>query len=265
MTTPKPAIFSFDFNRACPSVAPINGPFAFDGDVFTEQELAIAGEAIDAGIFNQRAFADFCRDKWVQGHPATESCITGGQDDVSERMTGTWDTDRKRRDAVRQVVRNSPRGTWAVLRTDWDNGERTGVRWEVFFARGNARVLEPHMGLAGRRAPNFDDVIHNVVNYEIYLARRAEEARRERARSRATLASYDWGVGSVIKRVRLGSHAFSAVRIVDVMDSGYIKVHCTKRGSGRRWEATVLAQALRLEDGQQHEPAYGQLTVTEHD
>lgn len=256
---PKIQTYRIELSRECPSVEPVDRPFAYRGEFFSVEELKIVGEALDAGVFDQDEFVEYCTGKWQLLHPAIDVCVTSEFEGGARKLSGDFAERRQVVNHYKEQLKDAPRGTWALLYRDWNNGERDFRDWTAVMAKGNGEAVVPNQsGLQGR--PSFEAILKRQADYEIYCARQAEQTRREQARSRDTIRRYAWSVGTKVKDVAIGAHDFSTIQITAIHKHGPIEILGTKRGSSRRWTATVLAQAIRLKHGQQHTPAYGQIT-----
>ncbi len=91
--------------------------------------------------------------------------------------------------------------------------------------------------------PEIRRVEGGVRGMEVYYARGALNARRERAANREAVKLF--AVGQKLKELRFGVSRYSTGEVVGVFrESGEVKLHLTKRGSRNRWEITVGAARL---------------------
>lgn len=249
-------------SRQCPSLQPPTGSFTHEGKTFTVQQLEIVGAALDEGLFDSDAFKAFCRAKWEQAHPSVDRCLTADEPGGVVLLPNDGPAKRAILDAYTGRLASEPRGTWAMFERKWGDAEWGGTVRTIIIAQGNGACYTPQLGSC-EGLPTYAMALAKMVGYEIYLARHAEQARRELVRSRAVARGYGWDVGSALKNISVGAASYSSAVITEILETGHLVLHATKRGSRNRWECTVLAQAIGLKDGQTHAPAYGQIVATE--
>jgi len=222
--------------------------FRHDNRLFTRQQLAIAGAALDAGVFYQTAFAECCLNAWNAAHPhASQLCLT-----VDAEGQPSWtEHTRERREAMESELKSAPRGTWALLGRSYRNSSGNGITYAAFIADGMGDVHEPHTSdLLGE--PPYQTLYDRMVTMEIYLARRAEERRRSLLASHQRIAGFCWTTGTVLRDVCIGGTTYSTA--VLTVDAPYVSAFLTKRGSKKRFQWRGLAQALRIPDYESDTP-----------
>lgn len=251
-------------NMECPSVEPISGPHTHNRRTFTADELQLVGEALDAGLFYTDDIFDFCKDRWLSLRPFDDVCLTRcSQRSYHPAHAETVDR-RHQLKALDEVLKVSPRGTWFLLRWDWQN-ERKGTTWFLHMSCGDGTIDEVQTGPIWNnesREPNFADGLRSVLGMDIYRVTNAERDRRESARSRALLKQHGWVVGATLRNVTIGSKTFSKATITSVTDDGRLFLTLSKRGSKFRYQWTGLAQAIEVEGLERGAPAYGQMVAT---
>ena len=258
-----------DISRACPAVEPIPADgFSHGGRQFTAQQLAIVGQAIDAGVFYTDDLKAYCRPAWEAAHPATDQCLTVSSDGNYRRLDGMEHAQRREAaNALRDAIAAAPRGTWGLLRFDWTaDAGHSGVTYTMFISDGQGNACSVQTGGIHHsgRVPAYADAIADMVGYEIYLADAAEKARREQARSRACILASGLTHGATLRNVRIGNTSYSTAVVDQVLSGTWVKLHLTKRGSRNRWTWTGLAHCIQADNINPEAPAYGAVVVTEH-
>lgn len=258
---------TIDVSRDCPSVEPISGPYRFERKDFSPEELAIAGVAIDAGMFYETDSHAFCKEAWSALHPEMECCLTRTDEHEYEVAPQTTAARRERLRELDGVLRSATRGTWFLLRSDWSNEANgcSGTTWFQHVADGAGDVHEVQTGPIWhnhRRAPDYSDAIGSMVRMEIYRVLLAERARREAARSRAVVKANGWAQNQKLRNVKIGSGSYSSGIISELHDDGTIGITLRKRGSRNAWVWRGYGQAVKADDVLPSLPAYGQLFST---
>jgi len=262
-TDPRINTIVIDCNRQCPSVEDITGPVRHEGRDFSPTALAIVGAAIDAGLFYVDDIKSHCSQRWQNEYPLTDVCLTATGEATYVMAPESYEDRRAQGGNIKAQLGTSPRGTWALIRQDWQREDGySGTTWTLLISVGNGEV---HAAQANpiwqneKRIAGFKDAVDCLVGMEIYRATNAERARREAARSRLLIKEAGWRHGATLRNVKIGGKAFSTALIVMITEEGFIRLELTKRGSRNRWNWTGVAQAVEVEGAANTLLAYGQL------
>jgi hypothetical protein len=143
---------------------------------------------------------------------------------------------------VEAVLKEHPLGTWAVATYTRDDGH---VEKASFMSNGAGGVFSGFTS----RANDFQALATRMVEMEIYDARREYERLKLHADANEHLESTGWRVGTKLKNVRVaGAGSFSTALITAVTANGHVDLLCTRRGSKKRWQVSVLAQGIQQLD-----------------
>lgn len=149
------------------------------------------------------------------------------------RSSDAWRTEHA---TDRAYLAGLPRGEW-LIRFD-------GTYYRPLMSAGNGE-LTGHSDTC-EEMPTWQHVYERMMGYEIYLMRKEIEAERARAADLAALPAFS--VGQIIKDVKINWVTFSKAEVVDVAppnaEPGRVALRLTKRGTGKRWGATVRAAWL---------------------
>lgn len=250
----------------CPSVVEPRGPFRHNGKMFSETQLRILGEAIDAGMFYQDDVKDFCKEPWLAAHPLHEVCLTR-TDQCDYVSADSYVGERALVDDLRVQIQSSPRGTWALVRLENDRSGTPHVNWTLFISDGDGEAhacQTAPIWINERRAPTYADAVTSLVGMEIYRANAAECARREQARSGLLVVMQGWAAGTILKNIKIDGKAYSTGHIVEIAANGWVTIMLTKRGSSGRWRWSGLAQRVEGIFSIGTLPAFGSLVATQH-
>lgn len=211
------------------------------------EALNIAGRALDAGIFYQDAFRDFCAPLWADAFPMAPQCITAGADGRTyiQAVEGGLEARNAQLETLKAQLSALPRGAWAMVRRPFPD-DATRFTWSVLLSMGNGEVVFPGVsGIQGEPKPEV--FIPRAVGYEIYCSRKCEEERRARITSRTLIGERGWHEGDVLRNITLGANRYSSATIVAINDD-VVVLELTRRGSSKRWSWKGHAQAVEHAD-----------------
>lgn len=213
------------------------------GRSFTRVQLAIVGAALNAGVFYQEAIRDACRDAWAAAHPVLETCLTRGNDQNWQVAVDDFQERRVQIQRLEAQLASAPRGTWVLLRREWQRGDgETFVEWIVRMASGVG--VESMQTNHLKQEPTHRQMVEAMEGYEIYLARKAEEDRRSSIESKQVIDREGWSVGARIKNLRIGGVRYANGIVESVHPNNAMTLLLTKRGSAKRYRWTGLAQRI---------------------
>ncbi len=213
------------------------------GRTISPEALNLAGTALDAGIFYQDAFKAHVAPAWAQAFPVNPKCITAGPDGrcYVDEVEGDFQTRKAAFEALKDRLRSEPRGAWAMVRRPWQD-DPSRASWSVALSVGNGEVVCPDLsGIVGEPTP--EEFIDRAVGYEIYCARRCEEARRAGLTSLALIRERGWMPGTVLRDISIGGKRYSTAKVIK-LEGPYVSLYMTRRGSATRWEWRGLAQSV---------------------
>ncbi|MGH8159258.1 MAG: hypothetical protein ACREPQ_14150 [Rhodanobacter sp.] len=197
---------------------------------------AIVEATLDAKIFYEDEFKRACRPTWDTANPAIENRLPDVvQDEAMSPLAQREEVQR-----IKALLAEGGRGAWAVVRRRAAAGNE---RYLSLIHDGRGEVHGRSDGWGG--VPTFEAVVDRLVAEEIYHLRHVVEDERRRAAAVQQLATLNLAVGTRLKDVRVGGTVYStaAVEVLHPL-SGSVTLQLTKRGSRKRYRATVSATTL---------------------
>lgn len=249
-------------SKACPETQPAIEPFSFEGKSYSPEILALMGKAIDAGLFYTDDIIAAVANQWSELFPSIENNLTAANGVTWQALTGELGENNGAIKAMEARLAEAPRGTWALFRRDWNNGERTGTSWQVRISDGQGGCYAPHTGSA-EGLPTYANALRKLEAKEIYDAKLAETQRRERDRSRSLIQAHGWKPGQTLRKVHVAARAYSSATITNIRETGFVELELTRRGSRKRNTWSGLAQSIRFKDLPDPLPPAGTLVATE--
>lgn len=202
--------------------------------------------ALDAGVFYQEEFAD-----WVLNHMGGFGCEGRLLGMVS--VNGSEPGSQVLRNAVASAVREQQRGTYVVMKVTLADGRS----WcTVLVSAGGGELGTGVKHDTYDQPPAADKVLRRMLGYEIYLCRKAVEARRALIADCEALAKHGFRVGMELKDLKISGEPKPYSRgIVDAVDaaSGAVTLTLMRRGTSKRWSITLGAKRV-AEIGRLQEP-----------
>lgn len=197
---------------------------------------AIVEQTLDAKVFYQDEFARSCRPTWDAALPVTEHRFP----DLMQADGIAFDVRKEQVSRLKETLAQAGRGAWALVR----RAKPEGGEWYLTLIHdGFGEVHGRTDGWAD--VPTFAAVVDRMVGMEIYNLRHAVEADRARAASAAAIASMRLQVGMRLRNVRVGGTLYSTAIVQSVhVQSGAVSLNLTKRGSPKRYAATIPASRL---------------------
>ena len=204
--------------------------------------------ALDAGVFYQSAFQEFCRPNWDVSYPAVEHRLP----DVLITPAMAFATKRALTDAAKEAVLTGARGTWVCCVKQHEVGGKH--YYETFMHDGAGTVHARNDGYGAK--PTYEEVLTRMVGMEIYTARHAVEKERQDARAAGRASQMGLHLGMTLRNVTVGHDRYSNVVIEEFHpESGSLRLLCTKRGSRNRWVCHTTALNLTIEKAGESSPS----------
>lgn len=220
---------------------------------FTVNMIKGCQAALDAGVFYQDEFCDF-----VVKHMGGYGCEAVLAETVTEPDRGAPDYFELRRatmDGLANRIAASPRGHYALVKYTGSDGTD---RYSLKVSDGSGKLAVGGACDGYDAPPSGEKILERMVGYEIYECRNAVEAKRRVEANIAALKRQGFKVGMEFKNYMHPGEPrpYSKVVIQELYpDFGQVKIHLTKRGSPKRWEASIGALTLAVRVGLQQEPA----------
>lgn len=203
-----------------------------------DSRLAIVGKALETGIFYTRDLNAAVMPEWATKFPAED--VELGAESFTVH-TETFPDFLAARRSVEAELKQRPRGTWTVVTYVREDGH---TRRDGFMADGAGNV---HCG-QHHRAHDFASLLKGMVELEIYDTRQVHDRNKAQDKARAHANNMGWRVGMSLSDVRVPGHGkFSTAVIQKIGDTGALTLLCTRRGSAKRFEVTLMANSLELE------------------
>lgn len=202
---------------------------------FSASMIAGCEAALDAGVFYQDAFKDFVLAR--MGGFDCEAVLVETIDLTSD--AGGFG---RRRLAALETVKPLPRGHYVVVR--YVSGDGSSL-FGAAMSDGSGNIAPGGAHDSYDMMPTGNKLLDRMLGYEIYLCRHAIEDIRRTQTDIEALAAHAFTVGMVFKNYRHpgdGKPYSKAVVCAVSPASGTLKLVLTKRGSAKRWEATVGAK-----------------------
>ncbi|WP_262267308.1 MULTISPECIES: hypothetical protein [Microvirga] len=195
-------------------------------------------EALDAGVFYERDLQERIIPQILPFDEAVENLIG----------TFTNPSFQELRDLEARVTA-LPRGSWAIIRKEWDGG---GC-YTLMFSDGTGKLATGVAHDTYDRPLPFADAQRNVLGYEIYTMRHAVEAEREIAGDLKAIADNGFALYQKFECLKFGHRIFTTAQISEIRPNGLIILRLTLRGSRKHYEATVGARLLerRIEEAKE--------------
>ncbi|KZC32638.1 MULTISPECIES: hypothetical protein [unclassified Rhodanobacter] len=207
---------------------------------------AIVEQTLDAKVFYQDEFERSCRPTWDIAIPARELRLP----DLIQAAGIALDVQKEQVSQLKEALAAGGRGAWAIVRRAKPNG---GEWYLTLICDGFGEVHGRSDGWTD--VPTFAAVVDRMVGMEVYRFRHVVETERTRAACAAALASLQLKVGTRLHNVRVAGTTYSSALVQSIHDeSGSVTLHLTKRGSAKRYEATVPATRLTGEPSQHRGP-----------
>lgn len=203
-----------------------------------DTRLAIVGKALETGIFYSRDLNAAVMPEWATKFPAID--VELGAESFTLH-TVTFNEFLAARRNVEAKLKKLDRGTWTVVTYVREDGH---TRRDGFMADGAGSV---HCG-QHHRAHDFASLLKGMVELEIYDTRQVYDRNKAHDKARTHVCNMGWRVGMSLRDVRVPGHGkFSTAVIQKIADTGALKLLCTRRGSAKRFEVTLMANSLELE------------------
>lgn len=204
---------------------------------------AIVDRTLDAKVFYQDEFKRACRPTWDAAIPVAEQRLP----DLVQAAGIELDVRKEEVRQLKEALAAGGRGAWAIVR----RGKPEGGEWYLTLIHdGFGEVHGRSDGWLD--VPTFEAVVDRMVGGEIYHFRHVVETERFHAAAVAALASLQLTVGTRLRDVRVGSTTYSSAVVKAIHPaSGSVTLHLTKRGSAKRYEATIPATRLTGQSVQQ--------------
>ncbi|UJJ60601.1 hypothetical protein [Rhodanobacter denitrificans] len=207
---------------------------------------AVVEQTLDAKVFYQDEFARSCRPAWDAALPVTEHRFP----DLMQAAGIALDVQKEQVGRLKETLAAAGRGAWALVR----RAKPTGGEWYLTLIHDG--FGEVHGRTDGwNDVPTFGAVVDRMVGMEIYHFRHVVEADRAHAASAAAIASMRLKVGMRLRNVRVAGTTYSTAIVQSVHpESGAVTLNLTKRGSPKRYAATIPAARLAGEPSPQRSP-----------
>ncbi|MDK9702471.1 MAG: hypothetical protein OEL20_04975 [Sulfuritalea sp.] len=206
------------------------------------QPAMIAGceAALDAGIYYQDEFRDFVL-KHMGGLDCAPALVEAASLDLDAE--DHWQRQKDLTSRLARLIKASPRGHYALIRRtckDW-----LKPSYSAMVSDGSGKLAVGGQFDGYDHEPTGDEVLTRVIGYEIYLCRKdLEEKRRTEANIKAQ-QEHAFTVGMEFKDYRHPGETkkFAKAVIAAVQpDKGTLQLLLIRRGTSKRWEATMGAK-----------------------
>jgi hypothetical protein len=186
-------------------------------------------EALDAGVFYERDMKERILPQILPFDEAVENLIG----------TFTNPSFQELRDLEKQVSA-LPRGSWAIIRKEWDGG---GC-YALIFSDGTGSRAPGVSYDTYDRALSYDEALGSVVGFEIYKMRQAVELEREIAADLKAIADNGFELFQKFEGLKVESRIFTTAQISEIRPNGHIVLRLTLRGSRKTYETTIGGRDL---------------------
>lgn len=207
--------------------------------------IAACEAALDAAIFYDDAFQAFAR-QHMGGYGCKATLIEVVEMDAS--IEKNWEMRKAMHARIYADVIAAPRGHYIVVRTQREQ--------RIFFKTYVSDGHGDQLAVGGSHdtydmMPSADKVLDRMVGYEVYLCRKAIEANRYYTKCIGMMREFGLHIGFTFKgEFKFNADKFSTVTITQIVEAtGQIKVHLTKRGSSKRYEAWLGADSFVIKAG----------------
>jgi hypothetical protein len=198
--------------------------------------------ALDEGIFYQKEFDAYVLQ--LMGAFDCEPVLleTLALDTDKE---GYWKINRELRENLEKKVAGAVRGTYALVHRSSSSYKDV---YEVMVSDGTGKLAAGAKHNTYDAPPSGESVVKAMHTYEIYEVRKKLETNRRLEVNQSVLAENLFAVGISYKNVRLSGAktVYSSATISNINhELGVIGLELTRRGSKRRWGATVDAVHMK--------------------
>ena len=186
-------------------------------------------EALDAGVFYERDMKERILPQILPF------------DDAVENLIGTFTNPSfQELQNLEKQVSALPRGSWAVIRKEWDGG---GC-YALIFSDGTGNRAPGVSYDTYDRALSYDEALASVVGFEIYKMRQAVELQREIAADLKAIADNGFSLYQKFEGLKVEARIFTAAQISEIRPNGHIVLRLTLRGSRKTYETTIGGRGL---------------------
>jgi hypothetical protein len=162
-------------------------------------------------------------------------------DDAVENLIGTFTNPsfRELEDLEKQVCA-LPRGSWAIIRKEWDGG---GC-YALIFSDGTGSRAPGVSYDTYDRAMSYAEALEGVVGFEIYKMRQAVELEREIAADLKAIADNSFSLYQKFEGLKVEARIFTGAQISEIRPNGHVVLRLTLRGSRKSYETTIGGRDL---------------------
>lgn len=210
-------------------------------DAYSVAMVAGCNAALDAGVYYQDDFRDFVLHH--MGGPGFEPKLLEIVE-LDMRAEDYLAHQKAERERIRQKLTESPRGHYVLFKRITDDSNRRA--WTSVMSSGDG------IGQGGSfdshdAQPTAEKLVERMVGYEIYCCRKDLEDNRRIAANVAALTEHQFAPGQSFKNYKHPGETkvFSKATVVEVFpEGGQVKLELVRRGTGKRWNATVGAKGF---------------------